>query len=95
MFSQVSVCQWGGVCPIACWDTPPRPEATPTRASPHRPEADIPLGRHPLGRHPPAQCMVGYGQQAGGTHPTGMHSCFFTRYTAKISKYYKFLITLD
>ena len=22
------------------------------------------------------QCMLGYGQQAGGTHPTGMHSCF-------------------
>ena len=21
------------------------------------------------------QCMLGYGQQAGGTHPTGMHSC--------------------
>ena len=20
--------------------------------------------------------MLGYGQQAGGTHPTGMHSCF-------------------
>ena len=27
---------------------------------------------------PPAQCMLGYGQQAGGTHPTGMHSCFLT-----------------
>ena len=25
---------------------------------------------------PPVQCMLGYGQQAGGTHPTGMHSCF-------------------
>ena len=23
----------------------------------------------------PPQCMLGYGQQAGGTHPTGMHSC--------------------
>ena len=56
---------------------------------PHRhPQADTPgqtppLGRHPLppqqtpplGRHPPAQCMLGYGQQAGGTHPTGMQSC--------------------
>ena len=31
---------------------------------------------HPLGRHPPAQCMLGYGQQVGGMHPTGMHSCF-------------------
>ena len=41
-----------------------------------------PLGRHPpcadtpplLGRHPPTQCMLGYGQQAGGKHPTGIHS---------------------
>ena len=39
----------GGVCPIACWDTPPTP---------------------------PAQCTLGYGQQAGGTHPTGMQSCY-------------------
>ena len=36
---------------------------------------------YPLGRHPswadtaPVQCMLGYGQQAGGTHPTGMQSC--------------------
>ena len=33
-------------------------------------------GRHPPGQvHPPPQCMLGYGQQAGGTHPAGMHSC--------------------
>ena len=25
--------------------------------------------------HTPAQCMLGYGQQGGSTHPTGMHSC--------------------
>ena len=25
---------------------------------------------------PRPQCMLGYGQQAGGTHPTRMHSCF-------------------
>ena len=24
---------------------------------------------------PPRQCMLGYGRQAGGTHPTGLHSC--------------------
>ena len=29
---------------------------------------------------PPPQSTTGYGQQAGGTHPTGMHSC---------SKYFK------
>ena len=49
----------------------------------------LPLGRHPLSRtcwdrYPhahcmlgytsPAQWMLGYSQQAGGTHPTGMHS---------------------
>ena len=48
--------------------------------------APLHTGIHPLGRHPPAQCMLGYtpppaqcmlgyGQQADGTHPTGMHSC--------------------
>ena len=26
---------------------------------------------------PPAQCMLGYGQRAGGTHPTGMHYLWF------------------
>ena len=61
MFSQVSVCP-RGVCPIACWDTH-HPGQTPT---PH-----LPGQTHP----PTAQCMLGYGQQAGGTHPTGMHSC--------------------
>ena len=49
-----------------------------------------PLGKHPLGRHPslgrqpivrhpprrPPSDTTGYGQQAGGTHPTGMHTCF-------------------
>ena len=57
MFSQVSVCPRGGVCPIACWDT-------------HTGQT-----LHPQAGHPPAQCMLGYGQQEGGTHPTGMHSC--------------------
>ena len=31
----------------------------------------------PRSRHPPGAVHAGrYGQQAGGTHPTGMHSCF-------------------
>ena len=50
----------------------------------HSPGQTPPGQRHPPGQtpcpvltgiHPPAQCMLGYGQQAGGTHPTGMHSC--------------------
>ena len=39
----------------------------------------IPLGIHPspLGRHPsPYPSTMGYGQQSGGTHPTGIHSCY-------------------
>ena len=49
----------GGVCPSACWDIPP----TPTPGT---------RGRHP----PPGAVHAGrYGQQAGGTHPTGMHTC--------------------
>ena len=44
-----------------------------------------------LGRHPPAQCMLGYCQQAGGTHPTGMHSCsaYFHRKLHDLLKYQK------
>ena len=39
--------------------------------------AGTPLGRYLPGRYTlPWQCMLGYGQQVGGTHPTGMHSCF-------------------
>ena len=48
------------------------------------PPAIIPpwSGRSPPGRYTPrqvppfAQCMLGYGQQVGITHPTGMQSCF-------------------
>ena len=45
----------------------------PPRAGTHTPRGRYPPGRYP---RPRPQCMLGYGQQAGGTHPTGMHSCF-------------------
>ena len=45
----------------------------------HSQEQTPPRSRHPPGsRHP--LCAVHawkYGQQAAGTHPTGMHTCFF------------------
>ena len=71
MFSQVSVCpQVGGQGNVF---TPP-PRKT------HNPRADTP------GQTPPVQYVLGYtypspadttgyGQQAGGTYPTGMHPC--------------------
>ena len=30
-----------------------------------------------VGQTPPPSDTTGYNQQAGGTHPTGMYSCFF------------------
>ena len=61
----------------ACWDThPPLPSAfwdtspCPVHDGIHTP-CPVHAGIHPS----PAQCMLGYSQQAGGMHPTGMHSC--------------------
>ena len=34
-----------------------------------------PFGRHPLSDTPMADTPPGDSQQAGSTHPTGMHSC--------------------
>ena len=58
-------------------DTPPGQTPLPQVDTP---QADTPRGRHPpvqtpSGRHPPGQCMLGCVQQAGGIHPTGIHSC--------------------
>ena len=46
--------------------------SAPLHAGIHTHRADTPP---PQPDTPPARCMLGYGQQAGGTHPTGMHSC--------------------
>ena len=51
------------------WQTPP----WPVLAGIHTPPCPVHAGIH----IPPAQCMLGYGQQAGGTHPCGMHSFLF------------------
>ena len=38
------------------------------------------LGYTPGSRQPPCAVHAGrYGQQAGGTHPTGMHTCIFLK----------------
>ena len=66
---------------------PPRysPADTPLRAGTPPQAGTPPRQVHPPGQvhhqqvHPRPQYMLGYGQQAGGTHPTGMHSCFVTK----------------
>ena len=81
MLLHLSVTLFTGVCPIACWDTPPRhtsPRQIPPGQTPSLWADNPPLGRQPpppwqTSPHPPN--TTGYGQQAGGTHPTGMHSC--------------------
>ena len=66
MFLHVSVIPFTGwVYHITCWDTPPRTRHPPGTRHPAR-EQTAPGAVH-AGR---------YGQQAGGTHPTGMHSRF-------------------
>ena len=80
-----------GVCLSACWDTPPEQTPPPRSRPPPRPgrpplEQTPPSSRHPpKTRHPPGQALPPppgtehagrYGQCAGGTHPTGMQSCF-------------------
>ena len=83
MFSQVPVCPHRGVsAPLPAGIHPPDQRQTPPGAdTPPGPEADTPLGPDT----PPAVHAVRYGQQAGGTHPTGMHTCFkiFNSYSFK------------
>ena len=80
LFVCLSVCQRGVCLPHS---PPPDQRQTPLADT----SRQTPPGRHPprkkplLGRHTPPwadtrrQCMLGYGQQAVGTHPTEMHSC--------------------
>ena len=81
MFLQVCVCPQVG----STWaGTPPEP-GTPPRTRYTPPGPGTPSGTrytpwdqvHPPGtRYTPQAVHAGrYGQQVGGTHPTGMHSC--------------------
>ena len=63
---------------ITPWADTPR-QTPPGKHPPwaDTPQADTPLPNACWDTHPAMQCMLGYNQQAGGTHPTGMHSCLF------------------
>ena len=70
---------WGDTpLPSECRDTHPPPSAC-RDIHPHPVHAGI--------YTPAAQCMPGYGQQAGGTHPTGMHSSLFVFFYIKFDKF--------
>ena len=66
------------------WEQTPRSRHPPPRSRPLRadtpqktPQEQKPPGSSlPRSRHPPGAVHTGrYGQKAGSTHPTGMHSC--------------------
>ena len=68
MFLQLSVILFTGG--ESTWaGTPPGQVHPPAGATPW-------AGTLPPGRYTPPAMKFGYGQQAGGTHPTGMHSCY-------------------
>ena len=83
------VCLSTGGCLPHCMlgYTPPWAGTHPLGRHPPGQTPPTPCPDTPLGRHPPAQCMLGYththpaqgmlgyGQQAGSTHLTGMYSC--------------------
>ena len=76
MFLHVSVILFtGGVCPIACWGTPPGADPLPGADSPW--EQTPPGSRHPPGADTtPAEYMLrDTGNKRDGMHPTGMQSC--------------------
>ena len=61
-----------GVCLSACWDSRTPSGAHTPQEQTHTPGADTPQEQTP----PPCAVHAGrYGQQAGGTHPTEMHTC--------------------
>ena len=72
MFSQVSVCPGGDLSHPSGQKLP---WADTTLAD--TPWVDTPLADNliPQQKSLPTERMLAYGQQAGGTHPTGMHSC--------------------
>ena len=60
---------------IPPWQVHPQAGSPPRQVHPR--QVHTPLQVHPPGRYTPlgAVYVWRYGQQAGSTHPTGMHSC--------------------
>ena len=77
-YTCLSFCSQGEpATPPPSGQTPPWADTSLGRHSPCPVHAGIhtPYPVHAgIHRHTPVQWMLGYGQQAGGTHPTGVHS---------------------
>ena len=86
----------GRVCPSACWDAhPPGPEAgTPPqdqRQTPPQTRGRLPPDQRQNPSPTGAVHAGRYGQQVGGTHPTGMHSCSVWFLSLHLSQFNSFL----
>ena len=83
MFLHVSVSHsvHRGVCLSACWDIPlgADPPLAHTASGTHTPPEQTPLEQTP----PSAEHAQRYGQCTGGTHPTGMQSCYMLNFKEK------------
>ena len=78
MFSQVSVCPRGGMCGKHA----PRHTCPPGMHAPghaHPLGACMPPGMHTSQARTPQPGTTRCAKQAGGTHPTGMHSCLMIK----------------
>ena len=103
MFLHVSVnlFTWGGVCPIACWDTPPRSrgrhpqEQTPpgSRHTPHPLEQTPPRSRHPPGADTPQHSAYWEIQATNGRYASYWNAILFSLVMGVGSR--KFGLSLD
>ena len=79
---------WPGTPPTRTRYSPPWTRYTPpeTRYTPSGPGTPPWTRSTPQDQvHPTEQCMLGdTGQQAGDTHPTGMHSCYLWIYLERV-----------
>ena len=82
MFLHVSVFTWASISRAGTSQPPgkvhlhPSGQVHPQAGTPPRAGTPSQAGTPPQAGTPsPPQCMLGYGQQVGGTHPTEMHSC--------------------
>ena len=92
-YTCLSFCsQGGGASQHAVGQTP---QKKPGRPPPRKKPGRLPPGRHSPGRnledprktYPPGAVHAGrYEQQAGSTHPTGMHTCLFISVVSKARK---------